>query len=132
MSKPTGQSADRRMIAPMMVEFFPTMADTEEHKFTSEEWHAFLNAKTGIDVPLHVPNTSAFDAWRIALAAQNFPVWNYTAEQVAAIKQRGEELKAKEDARVAALPARLTLLATVAPTKTAQQLIDDTKKAAKQ
>ena len=94
-------STDRRMIAPLLVPFFPTMADTDEHEFTSDEWHGFLNAQTGLAIEIDEPNTVAFDAWRKALAIQQgLPVWNYTPAQIAAIQARGEQLKQLEATRL--------------------------------
>lgn len=120
-------STDRRLIADFMVPFFPTMADTDEYRFTSDDWHGFLNAQTGLDIDPSEPNSTAFDKWRQAIAQQqDLPVWGYTQKQIQAIEARGVELKKAEDARVAALPAILETLALMAPTKTAQQLIDDT------
>lgn len=116
---------DRRLIAPLLAEHFPTMASA-----VSDEWHGFLNAMTGLSIDLDEPNATAFDKWRQALSEQKgLPVWGYTVAQVASIKTRGEELKAKEEARQTALPETLKALALAAPTKTAQQIIDDTKKA---
>ena len=119
---------DRTLIAGFLAEFFPL---TFEAKPDSDGWHGFLNAVTGLDIEVWETNAIAFDKWRQAIAAQyGHPVWGYTKEQIAAIKARGEELKRKEDERLARLAETLKLLAAAAPTKTAQQLIDDTKKAA--
>lgn len=118
-------NTDRTAIAPLLVEFFPFM-----EKASSDEWHGFLNAKTGLDIDIAEPNSSAFDSWRQALAAQfDLPVWGYSAARVAAIKARGEELKTLEVARIEAQPQTLLLLAKVAPTKTPADLIRDAKKA---
>lgn len=120
-------STDRRMIAPLLLPFFPKM-----EKATSDEWHGFLNAKTGLEIEIDEPNATAFDKWRQALADQfDTPVWGYTRAQLAEVKRRGEELKALEDQRMEELPARLSLLAKIAPTKTAADLIRDAKLAAK-
>ena len=119
-------SRDRTKIARLMVPHFTTMADTRDRKFTSDEWHGFMNAMTGADVPLDEPNATAFDKWRQALAkAKNLPVWTYTPEKIAAIKTRGEELKAEEDARVSVLPLKLVELAKEAPTKSVTEMIRD-------
>ncbi len=118
---------DRRQIAPLLLTHFPTM-----EKATSDEWHGFLNAETGLAVEIDEPNATAFDKWRKALADQfDLPVWGYTKARLAEIKRRGDEMKAAEDKRQADQAETLRLLAIAAPTKTAQQLIDDTKKAAK-
>jgi len=121
-------SFDRTMIAPLLLEYFPTM-----EKATSDEWHGFLNAKTGLEIEVDEPNATAFDKWRQALAEQfDFPVWGYTKEKLAEIKRRGEDLKKKEEDRVKGLDAKLALLRAEAPTKTAADLIKDAKQAAKQ
>lgn len=118
---------DRRQIAPMMVPYFPSMADP---KLNSDDWHGFLNAMSGLEIEPDEPNATAFDKWREALSAQKgLPVWGYTAEQKQRIRERGEELKRREDERIARQTETLKFLAFAAPTKTAQQLIDDTKKA---
>ena len=120
-------STDRRMIAPLMVPFFPIMEGA-----TSDEWHGFLNAKTGLDIDIYEPNASAFDKWRQALADQNdLPVWGYTKAQLTEIKRRGGELKAKEEERAKGHAERLALLAKVAPTKSAADLIKADKQAVK-
>lgn len=102
---------DRREILPMMREHFQSL----DEKITSDDLHGFLNAQTGLEVPLSDPNGSAFDKWRKALAETGVPVWGYTTEQVADIKTRGEALAVKEAERVAALPKLLEELAKEAP-----------------
>lgn len=127
-------STDRRMIAPLLVPFFPTMADTDEHEFTSDEWHGFLNAQTGLAIELDEPNTTAFDKWRQVLATQvngGEAIWPYTAARVAAIQARGEQLKQLEATRLEAQPATLATLAVFAPTKTPADLIKDAWKSFK-
>lgn len=102
---------DRREILPLMRGHFQSL----DEKITSDELHGFLNAQTGLEVPLSEPNGSAFDKWRQALAAVGVPVWGYTTEQVLEIKTRGEALRVKEAERVAALPKLLEELAKEAP-----------------
>jgi hypothetical protein len=80
---------DRREIAPLLLEHFPEMEGQ-----SSENWHAFLNEVTGLEIPLHEENATAFDRWRQALAAMDIPVWNVTAAQAEAMKRRGGELVA--------------------------------------
>jgi hypothetical protein len=124
----TGRT-DRRLIAPLMVPYFPTMADP---KLTSDDWHGFMNAMTGLDVDPDEDNATAFDKWRQALSEQkDLPVWRYTPTQTAKMKERGEELKRLEEARGRAEPERLKKLAELAPTKTVGQLIKDAKEAVK-
>lgn len=116
--------ADRRLIAPLLLPFFPTM-----EKATSNDWHGFLNAKTGLAIDLSEPNATAFDKWRQALAKQfSLPVWGYTKEQIAAIQAQGEKLVQAEADRVSALPQKLALLNIAAPTKTVADLIKDAKR----
>ena len=120
-------SLDRRQIAPLLLSHFPTM-----EKATSDEWHGFLNSMTRLEIAIDEPNTTAFDKWRQALEKQGkADVWGISDERAEYIKKRGEEMKKAEEDRVKALPARLAFLATVAPTKTAEQLIKDTKAAVK-
>lgn len=83
------QARDRTDIAPLLLEHFPQMAGA-----TSEEWHAFLNETTGADVDFLEANASAFDKWRKALAAMDYPVWHITAAQADAMAARGKELVA--------------------------------------
>jgi hypothetical protein len=102
---------DRRQILPMMRAHFQSL----DENITSDDLHGFLNAQTGLDIPLNETNGIAFDAWRQALAAVGVPVWGYTAEQIADVKRRGEALKAKEDERKRNLPELLKALAKEAP-----------------
>ena len=104
---------DRREILPMMKAHFQSLDDN----ITSDDLHGFLNAQTGLDVPLSEPNGSAFDKWRMKLAETGVPVWGYTTEQVAEIKTRGEALKVKEAERKSAQAALLVELAKAAPGK---------------
>lgn len=78
---------DRREIAPLLLEHFPEMAGS-----SSDEWHGFLNEATGLNIAIDAPNATAFDAWRQALAAKDYPVWHTTPAQAEAIKRRGVEL----------------------------------------
>jgi len=110
---------DRTDIAPLLVPYFPTMEQA-----SSDDWQAFLNAQTGLDVAVDEPNASAFDKWRQALATQGYPVWDVTEAQAAAMKKRGEDLKAAEDKRRADEATRLAELAKEAPNVTAQDLLD--------
>jgi hypothetical protein len=119
--------SDRTLIAPMLIEHFPTMTEK-----TSDEWQGFLNAMTGLSIDLDEDNSTAFDKWRQALTTLGkASVWGISPEKIEQIRKRGEELKRKEEERVQTLPETLSFLSAAAPTKTAQQLIDDTKRAAK-
>lgn len=102
---------DRREILGLMKGYFQSLPDD----VSSDDLHGFLNAMTGLDVPLDEPNGSAFDKWRQKLAEQGVPVWGYSAEQVLENRARGEALKVKEAERRAALPALLIELAKEAP-----------------
>jgi hypothetical protein len=109
---------DRREIADLLLPHFPTMEAA-----TSNEWHGFLNAETGMAVALDEPNGSAFDKWRKALAANGLPVWGLSDDQEQAIAARGAELKALEDQRRAAFPNLLAGLAIEAPNVTVADLL---------
>lgn len=102
---------DRRDILPILKEHFPSLPDD----ISSDDLHGFLNAQTGLDVPLDEENATAFDKWRQALALTGIPVWGYSQEHVQQVQQRGMELKAREVARIAALPETLKTLAGEAP-----------------
>ena len=103
-------NTDRRDIAKLLSQWFPTMANA-----TSNEWHFFLDKMTGLNTPLDMPNAQAFDRWREALAAQGFPVFPYTDESVAAMKLKAEKLLKKEQDRAAKLGKTLADLAKEAP-----------------
>jgi hypothetical protein len=79
---------DRRRIEGLLLRHFPDMAGK-----SSEEWHFFLNAKTGLDLPPGMDNAGAFDEWRKALAAQGYEdVWDYTPAQLADMKARAQAM----------------------------------------
>lgn len=102
---------DRREILSMMREHFPLL-----HKdISSDDLHGFLDAQTGLETPFDMPNASAFDRWRQALAGQGYQTWGYSESRAAEVKARGEELKDLEIARVKALPDVLKALAKEAP-----------------
>lgn len=102
---------DRREILPLIGPHFPSL----DPKISSEDLHGFLNAQTGLAIPLSLPNANAFDAWRIALANGGLPVWDTTPEREAEIKTRGQALVALEVKRVADEKATLAALAKEAP-----------------
>lgn len=110
---------DRTDIAPLLTPYFPTMETA-----SSEDWQAFLNAQTGLEIPPDEENASAFDKWRQALATQGYDVWHTTEAQAQAMKARGLELKAAEDKRRAEQADLLIKLALEAPNVTAQDLLD--------
>ena len=109
---------DRRMISEMLLPHFPEMVDA-----TSDEWHGFLNAQTGLDISVDQPNANAFDAWRKALAAQGFPVWNITPEREARIKEAGAILKERMDEYATLQERILANLKKEAPHVTAAELM---------
>lgn len=115
-------NTDRRDIAPFLRPYFPSMLETA----TSDDWHGFLNAQTGLAVSLDESNSSAFDKWRQALGEQGFPVWGIDAKREADIALRGSQLLALEAKRIADEPARLAQLAIDAPAVTAEQLLAPT------
>jgi hypothetical protein len=84
-------SLNRREIEGLLGPHFPTMVGA-----SSDDWHAFLNAKTELDVPISEDNSSAFDKWRQALSHQGYTgVWDHTPDQIADMKKRGELLLAR-------------------------------------
>lgn len=110
---------DRRDIAPFLGQYFPSL----DAKATSDDWHALLNAVTGLDVDLDEENATAFDKWRQALSGKGYPVWSVDDAQKAAIKARGDALLAAEMKRRADEAAKLAALAQAAPNVTAQDLL---------
>lgn len=102
---------DRTAIAPILEAHFPTMKGA-----TSQDWASFLNELTGLDVADDVPNSSAFDRWREALAEKHgLPVWGVTEEKKQAIKTRVDELLALENKRREDAGELLIELRKVAP-----------------
>lgn len=84
-------NVDRTEISRLLLPIFPTMAHA-----SSDDWHAFLNHYTGLDVPIDEPNGSAFDKWRQALAAIGHEgVWRHTPAQIEAMKERGRQHAAR-------------------------------------
>lgn len=91
----TNPRLDRRGIVPLLLPHFPILEE-----LSSDDVHGFLNAQTGSNVAMNEDNASAFDTWRRALASQGYEgVWDLTPAQEAAIRQRGDELKALADAQ---------------------------------
>jgi hypothetical protein len=97
---------DRRQIAGLLKEHFPHMPDDA----SSDDWHGFLNEKTGLNIDLETPNAVAFDRWRQALAEKfGLPVW-MNNERLDAIKKRTAELLAMEKERREKIPETLNEL----------------------
>ena len=110
---------DRTEISRMMLSLFPSMATDA----TSDEWGGFLDAATGLNTPLDMPNGEAFDRWRQALAGQGYPTWGYTADAITAMQDRAVELKQAEALRMSKEPELLAALAKEAPLVTAAELL---------
>ena len=72
---------DRTEIAPFLRPLFPSMTADK----TSHDWHGFLNAMTGLDIPLDMDNATAFDQWRIKLADMGYPTWDHSPSKIAII-----------------------------------------------
>jgi hypothetical protein len=115
----TDVKLDRREILPLIGPHFPSL----DPKISSEDLHGFLNAQTGLAIPLDALNANAFDAWRIALANTGLPVWDSTPQREAEIKTRGEQLVALEVKRVADEAVTLAALAKEAPFVPAADLL---------
>lgn len=109
---------DRREIKRLLLKHFPTM-----ELATSEEWHGLLNAQTGLDLPLDMPNAVAFDKWREALASNGLPVWGIPPEKIEAIAAKGAELKAAEETRKVQAAAVLAAAKMEAPDVSARDLL---------
>lgn len=110
---------DRRDIAPFMLPIFPSMAADA----SSDDWHGFLNAMSGLDIALDEDNSSAFDKWRIKLADMGYPTWDYSPTHLATIETKGAEFKAAEEKRIANLAATLVDLNAQAPSVSAADLL---------
>ncbi len=92
-------SRDRRLIVPLLREHIP-----ELEGLSSDDVHAALDALTGLSTDPMTDNASAFDAWRRALAALDYPVWPYTRAQEETMRARAFELKQQVEARLAGQP----------------------------
>jgi hypothetical protein len=117
---------DRRDIAGLLLQYFPTMENA-----SSEDWHYFLDQMTNLETPLDMPNGDAFDRWRMALAEQGFPVWGYTKEQIEAMRANAAKLKAREEKRAAALGTTLEELAKAAPNWPVADVLANTERTPK-
>lgn len=102
---------DRTLIAPLLIEHYPFMASAK-----SDEWHALLNAETGLAIPMDEPNPTAFDKWRAALEDQKgLPVWGVTQERIDEGKRMVADLLELETNRTANQEALLVRLRLDAP-----------------
>ena len=115
-------NTDRRDFAPFALKWFPTLVDAN-----SDDWHFFLDKVTGLDTPLDMPNGSAFDRWRQALAAQGYPAYPYTATDVAGAKARATAMLAAEERRAALSGKSLEALAVEAPNWTVEEMLSSAK-----
>ena len=115
-------NTDRRDFAPFALKWFPTLVDA-----SSDDWHFFLDKVTGLDTPLDIPNGSAFDRWRQALAEQGYPAYPYTATDVAGAKERATAMLAAEERRAALSGKSLEALAVEAPNWTVEEMLSSAK-----
>lgn len=115
-------NTDRRDFAPFALKWFPTLVDA-----SSDDWHFFLDKVTGLDTPLDMPNGSAFDRWRQALAEQGYPAYPYTATDVAGAKARAAAMLAAEERRAALSGKSLEALAVEAPNWTVEEMLSSAK-----
>ena len=91
---------DRRAIVTLLLQRFPILK-----RATSDEVGEFLNAETGLDIRPDVPNSTAFDQWRRALAGAGVAgVWTETPAERGAAKARGQQIKAAHDRGETELP----------------------------
>lgn len=109
---------DRRVLGRFLQQYFPTMMGK-----SSDEWHGFLNAETGLSIELDEPNPSAFDKWRQALLAKGYPVWGHSKTKLETIAERAAMLKKAEDERRAKEADELARLNREAPTVSAKDLL---------
>lgn len=85
------RAQDRRLIAPLLLRFFPEMKDQ-----SSDNWRAFLDDLCGVETDPGEDNATAFDRWRKALAAMGYEgVWKHTPASEAALAEKGRELADK-------------------------------------
>lgn len=113
---------DRRDISPFLAKWFP-----ELKKAASEEIHFFLDKLTGLDTPLDLPNSVAFDRWRDKLDELGYPAFQYSAVDITAFKEKADEMLAAEQARAAALGKTLEELAKAAPNWPSADVVASTK-----
>jgi hypothetical protein len=109
---------DRTLIEALLSEHFPDMAGK-----SSDEWHGFLNAQTGLSIDLDEDNSTAFDKWRQALSGQGVPVWGVTEARRSEIEARGRVLKDAEALRAANAAKDLQDARKAAPDVSAKDLL---------
>ena len=114
-------NTDRRDFSELALKWFPSL-----EKATSDEWHFFLDKVTGLDTPLDMPNGSAFDRWRQALAEQGYPAWDYATSSESAKAKAASMLEA-EQRRAASLGKTLEALAKEAPNWTVAEMLSSAK-----
>lgn len=114
---------DRTMIAGLLTKHFPHM-----EKATSDDWHGFLNEKTGLDISIDEPNANAFDQWRMALAGQGFDVWGISKAKIDEVKAKGGVLLLREFDRLKAHDATMAATTLEAPAVSAAALLRPVKK----
>lgn len=118
---------DRRQILGLIHPHFPALPED----VSSDELHGFLNAQTGLNIPVDELNSSAFDKWRKVLAEQGLPVWKYTQSQLDKIRADGLTLKTYVDSFRAKEGERMAALSKEAPTVTAEALLKNAADLAK-
>ena len=111
------------MIAGLLLEHFPHM-----EKATSDDWHGFLNEKTGLDISIDEANANAFDEWRMALATQGFDVWDMPKAKIDDVKARGRALLLLEFERLKSHDATMAAITLEAPAVSAAALLKASKK----
>lgn len=86
-------SFDRTDIVRLLSPIWP-----ELQTMLSSEVQSFLNQATNSTVTSDLPNSTAFDIWRQAIAKQteHKHVWPYSQDQVDQIQIKAREMKAAE------------------------------------
>jgi hypothetical protein len=113
---------DRRDFAPFLGRWFPELL-----KAGSNEIHYFLDKVCGLETPLDMPNTQAFDRWREKLSGIGYPAHRWTDADIAAFKAKAETMLAAEQARAASMSRTLVELAKEAPNWTAAEVLASVK-----
>ena len=113
-----GDRVDRTAIAPLLLPHFPEMRGK-----SSAEWHVFLNRQTGLSVEPDEPNSTAFDAWRKALAVSGLPVWGMSNARLSAVTERASIMQAAEAKRKMQEAELLSRLKQEAPLVLAKDLL---------
>jgi len=113
---------DRRDFAPFLGKWFPELL-----KAGSNEIHFFLDKVCGLETPLDMPNTQAFDRWREKLAGIGYPAYRWTDADIAAFKTKADAMLSAEQARAASLSKTLVELAREAPNWPVADMLAKTK-----